>query len=113
MLAILKVIWFFVVLKLDDELFSLMTEHLNEETVTKKLVDLLPFLNGFGDLNKYVTKFFEQLQYTLFFTILLLGLDLINGQFKGFKGPFKIILNAIIYAVGFGSIFLFTGGFAI
>lgn len=111
MFAILKLIWFFLSMKLVGYIMSFSNQSLNPETVTNQVLKQLPFLEPFEtNIQNGVAQFIDQIEFVLFFTILLLGVDLINGQFKGLKGPFKLVLNGILYIIGF-SIIIFTVGF--
>jgi hypothetical protein len=54
----------------------------------------------------FFTKHLGSTKQILIFTIMFLGLDIIGGDIKGvFKGPFKFILNAVLYLIGFTVIF--------
>lgn len=105
MKAILKLLWFFGMTYFKDYLYQYI-EIIKKEKVVSSINEYLPFLDSFMDVQDVVYKIYDKLNLVIFFTVLFLGLDLINGQFKGLKGPFKIVLNAIIYAIGFGILFI-------
>lgn len=113
MWAILKLIWFFLSMKLVSYIMETTNQTINPDHVTNNILTHLSFLNPFEEqIRKGVAQFINQMEFVLFFTILLLGVDLLNGQFKGLTGPIKIVLNAVLYLLGF-SLIIFIFGFNI
>lgn len=102
MRAILKVIWFYVIVFTRQYIYDYILQ-LKESSYIYKIQEL-PIVGKY--LTGNVDDLLIGLNNTVLMTLLFLGLDLINGQFSGvLKGPIKIILNTIIYLLGFGVLF--------
>jgi hypothetical protein len=101
----IKVIWLYAAVLLRDYVLKLISG-INEETLAAKINEASPIeLTGLNLENK-LSVIFTDLNNVVYLTILFLGLDLINGQFTGvIKGPFKILMNTIVYILGFSILF--------
>ncbi|HEY8364663.1 MAG TPA: hypothetical protein VIK84_03745 [Haloplasmataceae bacterium] len=109
MKALLKLIWFAVVIVLFQKVFSTFIN----ATTLNVFASNLPFgLSKVVDVTKYITV--DYINKYLFFIILFLGLDIISGDIKGLiKGPLKLILNLILYSIGFFIVFLIMKDFSL
>jgi hypothetical protein len=109
MKTILKILWFALLVVILQKVISpvITGQHLGT------IADKLPF--GLGDKGSIKRIFSSTYLYQMIFIVLLfLGLDLISGDLKGVvKGPVKLILNCVIYIVGFFFIFLLFDEFNI
>ena len=110
MKAIIKIIWLYGAVLLREYVMKFIVD-VDETVLADKIYDTIPYLSRFN-LETKLTDIFSNLNNIVFFTILFLGLDFINGQFSGvLKGPFKIISNTLIYLIGFSVLFFIINQF--
>lgn len=109
MKAILKIVWFALLIILFQKIIAPIFPGNNLSTIADKL----PF--GLGEKSGIQRIFSKQYFHQLIFVLLLfLGLDIIGGEIKGFiKWPFKLALNAVFYLIGFFLVFLIIDEFSI
>lgn len=109
MKAILKIIWLALLIVVFQKIIAPIFPANNLNVIADKL----PF--GLGDKEIIKRVFSRQYAHQVIFAILLFtGLDIISGEIKGFvKWPFKLLLNAVFYLIGFFIVFLFLDSFMI
>ncbi len=112
MKALIRIIWFAVAIVLLQKVGGNMIST-NVGSFSDKLNTFVPnFLQDKIDFKDYLDiTFITQL---IFSVVLFLGLDLISGDIKGLiKGPIKLLLNGILYFLGFSVIFIILDEFSI
>jgi hypothetical protein len=103
--AMIKVIWLYAAVLLRDYVIKLIAG-INAKTLAAKINEVSPIDLAGLNLEDKLSVIFTDLNNVVYLTILFLGLDLINGQFTGvIKGPFKILMNTIVYILGFSILF--------
>jgi len=107
MKALIKVIWFSLVLTFGDNVLKFV--EIDSTNLSQKLITAVPYLEVLN-ISKFLEGITNNINNVLFFTLLFLGLDLIGGEMNGIiKGPFKLVFHTIFYVIGFGLIFTFIG----
>lgn len=113
MKTLVKIIWFSLTLALGNYVIK----YFQPKDVTAYVNATVDKLNAYSPINlsainfdKVLVPFYNNLNSVVFFTLLFLGLDLINGELSGLiKGPIKLLLNSIMYILGFTIIFMIIG----
>jgi len=117
MKALFKILWFAAVIFLLNRFGANI---FNEDLINNISDQMLSFLPGFLANLDFVKNLItsivslEKIKQIAFTLVLFLGLDIISGDIKGIiMGPIKLVLNAILYTIGFIVIFFLIDGFRI
>ncbi|GEM_PF-988570 len=117
MKALFKILWFAAVIFLLNRFgANIFNGDLINDIQTKMLSFLPGFLANMNFVNKTITSMItlEKTKQLVFTLLLFLGLDVISGDVKGIiRGPIKLVLNAVLYTIGFIIIFVLIDGFKI
>ncbi|NLG82789.1 MAG: hypothetical protein GX490_09805 [Bacilli bacterium] len=116
MKALFKILWFAAVIFLLNRFgANIFNEDLNN--ISDQMLSFLPeFLANLDFVKNLITSIvsLEKIKQIAFTLVLFLGLDIISGDIKGIiMGPIKLVLNAILYTIGFIVIFFLIDGFRI
>jgi len=85
MKALIKVIWFSLVLTFGDNVLKFV--EIDSTNLSQKLITAVPYLEVLN-ISKFLEGITNNINNVLFFTLLFLGLDLIGGEMNGIiKGP--------------------------
>lgn len=116
MKALFKILWFAAVIFLLNRFgANIFNEDLSN--ISDQMLSFLPeFLANLDFVKNLITSIvsLEKIKQIAFTLVLFLGLDIISGDIKGIiMGPIKLVLNAILYTIGFIVIFFLIDGFRI
>ncbi len=112
MKAILKIIWFALVVVLIQRFGANIIET-NVGILADKLVSNFPEnIQNTLKLDQLLSV--NTIKQLVFVIGLFLGLDIISGDIKGLiKGPVKLAFNGVLYLIGFSVIFFLLNEFSI